>query len=153
MAEPTDPGEGLSTPAYAALWKRLAAFLVDLTLFGMLGGISRVLFPQVTGSGYLALAGWIYFAAMESSGLQATVGKKLLGLRVTGRQGNRLGFWRASARYGGKLLSVISLGAGFAMIFFTEEKQTFHDYVAGSVVLDERATPLKSSPNTPTEPL
>ena len=139
MAEPTDPGEGLSTPAYAALWKRLAAFLVDLTLFVMLGGISRVLFPQVTGSEYLA--GWIYFAAMESSGLQATVGKKLLGLRVTGRQGNRLGFWRASARYGGKLLSVISLGAGFAMIFFTEEKQAFHDYVAGSVVLDERTTP------------
>ena len=139
MCCPPDTGEGLSSPAYASPWKRLAAFLVDLPLLVILGGVCRVLFPQVTGLEYLA--GWIYFAAMESSGLQATVGKKLLGLSVAGRQGNRLGFWRASARYGGKLLSVISLGAGFAMIFFTEEKQAFHDYVAGSVVLDERATP------------
>ena len=139
MCCPPDTGEGPSSPAYASPWKRLAAFLVDLPLLVILGGVCRVLLPQVTGLEYLA--GWIYFAAMESSGLQATVGKKLLGLRVTGRQGNRLGFCRASARYGGKLLSVISLGAGFAMIFFTEEKQAFHDYVAGSVVLDDRATP------------
>lgn len=136
---------------YASPWKRLAAFLIDLPVLLLAGGIVRVFFAQFAGLEYLA--GWIYFAALESSQLQATLGKKVLGLKVTGLQGGRVGFWRASGRYFGKLIAVISLGAGFAPMFFTEKKQGFHDYVAGCVVLDQRVAPPESSQGTPAEPL
>lgn len=135
---------------YASPWKRLAAFLIDLPLLLLAWGIVRVFLAHLEGLEYFA--GWIYFAALESSQLQATLGKKVLGLKVAGLQGDRVGFWRASGRYWGKLVAVISLGAGFAPMFFTEKKQGFHDYVAGCVVLDQRATPPESSQSTPAEP-
>jgi len=140
----------VSTP-YASPGKRLVAFLIDLPALLILGGIARALFTQFAGMEYVVV--WIYYAAMESSSLQATLGKKALGLKVTDLQGARVGFLRASGRYWGKLISVISFGAGFAMIFFTRERQAFHDYVAGCVVLDGRATPQAGTPGTPAEPV
>jgi uncharacterized RDD family membrane protein YckC len=131
---------------YASPWKRLAAFLVDLPVLGIVAAISRTLLTQLEGVEFVLC--WIYYAAMESSTIQATLGKKLLGLKVADVQGNRAGFLRASGRYWGKAISIVSLGAGFAMVFFTREKQAFHDYVAGCVVLDERVFPQESSPDT-----
>lgn len=112
--------------------KRLAAFFIDLPVLLLAGFVCRTVLPQFEGLEFLA--GWLYFAAMESSALQATPGKKLLGLQVADPQGNRIGFWRASVRYWAKLVSFISLGAGLVLIFFTDKRQAFHDYAAGCVV-------------------
>ncbi|MCM2264207.1 MAG: RDD family protein [Desulfuromonadales bacterium] len=136
-----------SQPQYASPWKRLVAFLIDLPVLVILTAICRTLLTQFEGLEYVA--GWIYYAAMESSGLQATLGKQVLGLKVTGLQGNRVGFLRASGRYWGKLISVVSLGAGFAVMFFTEKHQTFHDYVSGCVIVDERAAAQASARSAP----
>ncbi len=81
------------------------------------------------------MAGWIYFASMESSGWQATLGKKALGLKVTDLAGNRITFARASGRFFGKLLSGMILMIGFFMAGFTERKQALHDILAGCLVL------------------
>ena len=118
---------------YASPWKRLAALAIDLPVIAILAGVTRYLFVEVQGLDILVV--WIYFATMEGSGFQGTFGKKVLGLQVTGLDGARLGFWRASGRYWLKLISLISLGAGFVMVFFTDRKQAFHDYLVGSVVL------------------
>jgi len=40
----------------------------------------------------------------------------------------------------------------FATLFGDGERQAFHDYVAGCVVLDRRATPPAAAPDTPVEP-
>lgn len=126
------------SPIYAAPWKRLAAFLIDLpVLFLLTAGARALSGPQ--GGLECVLACWLYYAGMESYGWQATLGKKALGLKVTGVSCGCMGFLRASARYWAKLISLVSLGAGFAMIFFTEKRQAFHDYVAGCVIIDERA--------------
>ncbi|NJC88557.1 MAG: RDD family protein [Desulfuromonas sp.] len=131
-------------PQYASPWKRLLAFLVDLPVLVILAVICRTLFTQFAGMEYVA--GWIYYAAMESSALQATLGKQALGLKVADTQGNRVGFLRASGRYWGKLVSVVSLGAGFAVMFFTERTQAFHDYLAGCVIVDARAVAKEHAP-------
>jgi uncharacterized RDD family membrane protein YckC len=47
----------------------------------------------------LALVPWLYFAGLEASPLQATLGKRLAGLRVVDRRGGRVGFWTATLRY------------------------------------------------------
>jgi uncharacterized RDD family membrane protein YckC len=78
---------------------------------------------------------WIYYASMESSSWQATLGKKILGLRVTDLAGNRITFARASGRFFGKILSGMILGIGFLMAGFTARKQALHDILAGCLVL------------------
>jgi len=68
----------------------------------------------------------------------ATPGKLALGLRVTDLDGRPTGFWRASARYVARILSNLTLGAGYLMVAFTARKQALHDLVAGTLVQRRR---------------
>jgi Predicted membrane protein/domain len=90
--------------------------------------------------------GWLYFAICESSAWQATIGKLALGIRVTDLQGRRISFLRALGRYGAKFISAIILGIGFIMVAFTRRKQGLHDLIAGTLVLNGRASEFKEAP-------
>jgi len=81
------------------------------------------------------MASWLYWALFESSAWQATLGKRMVGIRVTDLQGQRISLARASGRFFGKLLSAFSLLVGFAMAGFTEKKQALHDLLAGCLVV------------------
>ena len=83
---------------------------------------------------------WLYFALCESSAWQATVGKLALGIRVTDLQGNRISVARAMGRYPAKVLSYIILFIGFLMVAWTRRKQGLHDMIAGTLVLNGRAS-------------
>ena len=79
---------------------------------------------------------WIYFAALESSAHQATLGKIALGLLVTDLQGQRVSFGRASGRFFAKIITgLIPFFIGYIMAGFTEKKQALHDLIAGCLVL------------------
>ncbi|MGB8524124.1 MAG: RDD family protein, partial [Candidatus Acidiferrales bacterium] len=79
---------------------------------------------------------WIYYAWMESSSHQGTLGKMALGLIVTDLEGRRISFARASGRYFAKIItSLIPLGIGYMMAGFTEKKQALHDIIASCLVL------------------
>jgi len=78
---------------------------------------------------------WLYFAVMESSPWQATLGEKLLGLYVTDLHGQRLTLSRATGRTVAKYLSSITMGVGYLLCGFTERKQALHDVVAKCLVL------------------
>jgi uncharacterized RDD family membrane protein YckC len=78
---------------------------------------------------------WLYFAIMESSVRQATLGKMALGLLVTDMHGNRLSFGRATGRYFGKIISGAILMIGYIMAGFTQQKQALHDILAGCLVV------------------
>ena len=143
--------------AYAGFWLRLVAYIIDAIILGMAGVIA--FFPLFRANIHafttqnpwevytsmsrplfairlLALMlGWIYYASMESSSWQATLGKKVLGLKVTDLSGNRITFPRASGRFFGKILSGMILGIGFLMAGFTARKQALHDILAGCLVL------------------
>lgn len=88
---------------------------------------------------------WLYFAFCESSAWQATIGKLALGIRVTDLQGARISFPRALGRYAGKYLSALILCIGFLMVAFTRRKQGLHDMLANTLVLNGRASELKST--------
>jgi uncharacterized RDD family membrane protein YckC len=79
--------------------------------------------------------GWAYEALQLSSAQQATLGKRLVGIRVTDLDGRRLTLAKATVRYLAKCLSVISLGAGFLVALFTEKKQALHDILARTLVV------------------
>lgn len=81
---------------------------------------------------------WLYFALMESSAMQATVGKLAVGLIVTDLKGNRISFAQATGRYFAKILSAMILMIGFIMAAFTTRKQGLHDIIAGTLVWKTR---------------
>jgi uncharacterized RDD family membrane protein YckC len=88
---------------------------------------------------------WLYFAFCESSAWQATVGKLALGIRVTDMQGRRISFPRALGRYPAKYLSALIFLIGFLMVAWTKRKQGLHDLIAGTLVLNGRASEFVST--------
>jgi uncharacterized RDD family membrane protein YckC len=86
---------------------------------------------------------WLYFACMECSSWQGTVGKKTLGLYVTDLQGNRISFGKATGRFFSKIIFQIFPYAGPLLLYpidcicagLTEKKQALHDMIASCLVL------------------
>lgn len=86
------------------------------------------------------IVNWLYFAIMESSSKQGTLGKMALNIKVTDEQGNRISFARATGRYFGKFLSTFLLMFGYIMAGFTKRKQALHDILSGCLVVKNIVT-------------
>jgi uncharacterized RDD family membrane protein YckC len=141
---PPLPKRPTGSVVYAEFWDRVRAAVIDnliLFLAVLLGGH---LFAALRGEEGLSdattslldlMAFWVYFAAFESSGFQATLGKKAFGIQVTDMNGRRLSFGRATARQLGKVFSFAILLFGFVMAAFTEKKQALHDMLANCLVV------------------
>jgi uncharacterized RDD family membrane protein YckC len=125
---------GVAT-TYAGFWKRFVAYLIDAILLGIIGALLTINMDREAASTVTTILGWLYFAGMESSARQATVGKSVLGIYVTGLDGQRISFLRATGRYFAKFLSAIILLIGFIMAAFTARKQALHDMIASTLVL------------------
>ena len=78
---------------------------------------------------------WLYYAFMESSKYQATLGKMVLGIIVTDADGKRISFGRAVGRNLAKIVSQIILLIGYFMVAFTKKKQGLHDIMANCLVV------------------
>jgi uncharacterized RDD family membrane protein YckC len=149
--------ESLAAPRYGEFWERLVAFLLVDTPISCL-----LYYPVAWGLGYGLWYGmlwmsvpdhsmeriqdafycgvgvvvdWLYFAVLESSAAQATVGKRLFRLAVVDKRGERISFMRATGRHFGKLLSAIPLGLGFVRIMRSPTKQAPHDDLASTYVV------------------
>jgi uncharacterized RDD family membrane protein YckC len=154
----------IATPRYAGFWARFFALVIDAIILGtaqgvlslvlgvpMFGGMSLtsidsddvVTITQFSGALVAfqlmsIVASWLYFALMESSAKQATVGKMAVGMHVTDLNGNRISFARATGRYFAKYLSGIILLIGYIMAAFTPKKQALHDKLADTLVIADR---------------
>jgi|GEM_PF-1875666 len=157
-------GEKVETPQsdtevlYAGFWRRFGAFIIDTLLFYLVIGLVSAIFLGIvrgTANGttqngrnaallimnILAILSfavlWLYYAIMESSSSQATLGKKIFHIKVTDLQGNRLSFGKATARFWSKAISLFILGIGFIITAFTGRKQALHDLMAGTLVVQD----------------
>ncbi|MAJ50661.1 MAG: hypothetical protein CMB82_03470 [Flammeovirgaceae bacterium] len=87
----------------------------------------------------LIIAGFItqtlYFSLLESSHLQASLGKLALGIKVVDQRGERLDFLYCLVRNMSKFLSSLIFMLGYLMAAVTKNKQALHDLVAGSYVV------------------
>lgn len=125
---------------YGNLGKRIGAYFLDYLLVFFMIGILEDNTSLFAEDSILPIAFiWLYFAGMESSTFQGTLGKLAVGLKVTDLNGNRISFLKASARYFLGLLSWSTAMIGFIIAAFTNRKQALHDLLAGTLVL-ERAT-------------
>jgi uncharacterized RDD family membrane protein YckC len=87
------------------------------------------------------LLSWAYFAMMESSAWQGTIGKKIMGIQVTDVNGGRISLGRATIRLAVKAFLSGWFLIGYIMAFFTQRKQGLHDMIAGTLVLTKQAFP------------
>ena len=139
---------------YAGFWKRFAALILDYfvvvilamlvgAVVGLLYGIGSSGSEEKTAETLGGFAGigawWLYYAFMESSRKQATLGKMALGIKVVDLKGGRISFARATGRHFGKILSWLIMMIGFMMAGFTSRKQALHDMMAGCLVVNRSA--------------
>jgi uncharacterized RDD family membrane protein YckC len=151
---------------YAGFWRRFVANLLDglivgavptVIYYGLMGAgvfsmpeivdeedigpyISWMIRYSLISSGIMIVLQTLYFAIMESSSKQATVGKMVLGIVVTDADGKRISLGRAFGRNLGKIVSQIILFIGFLMVAFTPKKQGLHDIMASCLVVVKKQT-------------
>ena len=142
----------LSAPiVYGGFWRRFWACLLDgivlgcvsMFVYGAAIAIVRIvspeiedpfkalLIPQIAANTIIKAFYFIYFHGLTGQ----TVGKLALGLKVVKRDGDTIGFARATVRYLGSIISFLFLGIGFFGIAFDARKQGWHDKIAGSFVV------------------
>ena len=141
---------------YAGFWRRFAAYIIDSILISVVFWLAVLILGAIADDGGVIVAyilgtigAFVYYAGMESSSNQATVGKIALGIQVTDLQGNRVSFGKALGRNLAKILSALILYIGFIMAAFTEKKQGLHDMIAGTLVVKKGSTTSMSSADTP----
>lgn len=167
-AQATSPGPATMPQPYAGFWRRVLAYLIDMGVLSLVnvvivlfvvapvtthldGRIQNEVLPRYQSllsglvlytlpSAAMFLLVWPYFAILESSRLQGTLGKFVVGLQVTNKKGERASFIRANWRYFVKLFSYLT-GVGFLMAAVTKRKQALHDVLAGTLVI--RTSPEK----------
>ncbi|MBK9189614.1 MAG: RDD family protein [Phycisphaerales bacterium] len=141
----------------AGIYRRLAAFVIDKAILGILATV--LIFLSLVFAGPLGQEGsvseeevmwafatrsvlWFlfspisiaYYLSMESTDYRGTLGKIIVGIRIAyiNEDDNRFG---ATSRYLSKYLSVASFGLGYAIIFFSKRRRCLHDYLAGTIVI------------------
>lgn len=140
---PPQPVNTNTNVRYAGFSTRFAADIIDKTILI----IASFMFDFMTNGAanadgfwgrlffYYIVIGFVYATVMESSAIQGTVGKMLLGIAVTDASGNRITFEQSAKRYFSKILSYITFLFGFFIAGFTNKKQTLHDIVSKSLVI------------------
>ena len=139
-------GEAVATVAYAGFGRRLAAWVIDTVLLGIVSLIISVIIvggdaddasrgAQVAVNTIAFAIAWGYYAGMESSTKQGTLGKMILGIVVTDVDGQRITFMRATGRHFAKIISGLLLFIGYLMVIWTARKQGLHDIMAGTLVV------------------
>ena len=138
---------------------RSAALLVDFvlagSLFGALFGAAVVIVKHVPAlrawsesrhveielsffhNWYSAVYLVIFFGLSLYWGSGRTLGKRLMGIRVVSLRHDRLSLWHCVERALGYGASALELGFGFFQYFIHPNRQTVHDRIAETIVIDE----------------
>jgi uncharacterized RDD family membrane protein YckC len=147
---------------YGSIWRRAAALAIDILVLVIIGvvifepilsflGVSAlketshhvpfsidIIRAYGVGVAAMLFASWLYFAIMESSRMQATLGKRVVGLMVFTSDEARLSFREASLRFWAKVLSIMTGFFGFFLAIAGNKRRTLHDRIAGTIVVQAR---------------
>jgi uncharacterized RDD family membrane protein YckC len=158
-----EPASPRNEPAHPVQW--FLAGLVDFVIAYVAGGVATIpvawivdaMFPGVWRAGgaeglfafaraYTIAGGAVfllYYPMLECSAWQATLGKRLLGVRLALAEGRRLTFIRALGRHLAHvglvlvtlvvfpLLPLIVLAVNAGLLAFGPRRQTLHDMLVG----------------------
>lgn len=101
---------------------------------------SRVVLKKTRSSYIEVIVLMLYWIVLEASAWQASIGKRLMSIRVVDLNGQRVTLARSAARNLLKFVSVLTFGIGFIIIAFTRREQGLHDILARALVVRGRNT-------------
>lgn len=116
----------------------IAYVLVVLVLYIF---INEKIFRAATSITLLALvpiAKLVYSSIAEASVKQATIGKRLLDIKVTDLMGNKIDLGVSFARNCAKAFSVLPLFMGYLYSFLNKKQQCLHDVIVNTLVIKQR---------------
>jgi uncharacterized RDD family membrane protein YckC len=117
-------------------WLRLLATLLDFALIALLVGL-------VLHRPKLFLPLWVAYHVALWSWKGTTLGGIVLGLKIVRTDGSPINFAVALVRALGSFFSAAVLGLGFFWAGWSADKQSWHDKIAGTVVVKyPKGTPL-----------
>ncbi len=134
--------ETIQKNSFATYPRRIFAHVVDSIIIKMLVAIlclDTAVFAkpwEAIAITYVVLV-WVYYAGLESSKWQATLGKMLFGLMLIDVTGTKVSFVRASIRHMLKTISTFIFFGGYLLAFFTKKRQTLHDLISKTVVVNK----------------
>lgn len=151
---------------YAGFLRRFVAFILDSIIFFLISfALIMVLtlfklYPQNPNDITLTihfislivfiLLYFFYYVFPEASPWQATLGKKILGIKVVDTHGHRISLGRSLGRNVNIALSTITFCVGFLMCLWTKKEQCLHDMVSGCMVVTSDVKPTAEFPPTKT---
>jgi uncharacterized RDD family membrane protein YckC len=140
--QPAWAAQGPSGPR-ASFGRRFVAYLIDVILIGIVGGVLVSIFGTGVGYGLDLLVGIAYFGYLEGGPKGQTLGKMALGIRVVDfSSGGPIGYGRGVVRYLGRIISGIVFLLGYLWMLWDKEKQTWHDKIATTVVVPVQDYPV-----------
>jgi uncharacterized RDD family membrane protein YckC len=121
---------------YSGFWRRAGALLLDEIIIGVVGSLLAGLSGNNGTVSLLNLVlGIAYFSILEGSTGQ-TIGGRAASVRVVdANTGALIGIPRAIGRNVARILSGLVFGLGYLWMLWDPRKQTWHDKIAGSVVV------------------
>jgi len=138
-------------PQYASFGRRFIAYLLDsLFIATATFVVSTLIAKQIDWAkigpeallaylwllfGFYFTATLGYFTLMTAGKSGATIGKRLLGIKVTLADGSEVPYGRALARTIGYHISTLFLYIGFLIALIDKRHQTFHDKIVNTVVV------------------
>jgi uncharacterized RDD family membrane protein YckC len=110
---------------YATFGERVVARIID----GAIILIPSLFLPFVFA--------WFYFALQEGSASGATIGKRVMGIRVISTDGQPIGFGTATGRFFSNLLNLCTCLFGCFLMLFNARSQCLHDIITSTVVVKD----------------
>jgi uncharacterized RDD family membrane protein YckC len=162
---PAPPGYGGATGGpvahgLATFGQRVGAILIDTFILWVVMALGFLVVgatvpaesfenpsPGPSGLGALMMmitwfAGPAYFIILEGRPDGSTLGKKAVGIRVVRKSnGGSLGYGLAVGRYLARFIDAITLGFGLLWAAWDPLHQTFHDKIAGTLVVRSSVYP------------
>ncbi|MFH1091230.1 MAG: RDD family protein, partial [Pseudomonadota bacterium] len=143
--------EGLVLPGvvvYAGFWLRFGAKFIDWIIIWVVNVVLYIPLAIIaaTGSGLAMALGMVsYYVVQIVAGAAydtyfvgrygATLGKMACQIKAVTSDGGRVSYLRALGRHFAELLSGLTLGIGYLLAAFDEEKKTLHDRICDTRVI------------------
>jgi uncharacterized RDD family membrane protein YckC len=141
---PTPAPTGRASGPRAGFWRRFAAAFIDGLILAIPNAIFLAAFSYEVANLLSLILGIAYFTYFEGGLTGQTLGKRALGIRVIDfKAGGPIGYGRGLLRYIARFLSAIVVFIGYLWMLWDPEKQTWHDKIAGTVVVPVDAYPVR----------
>lgn len=111
----------------AGFWLRMGATILDALIFIVAAALSQII--------YLGLAGWAIYQVGMWTWKQTTIGGIIMGIKGVRVDGAPMDFSVALVRHLSSYLSAMALFIGFFWAGWDPEKQSWHDKIAGTLVV------------------